>query len=220
MKNLNKHRKAITEAGYTLSKDGTQVTNKSGKTVAGTNDNGFFSGSSTLTNIFKGDTKAKGKEAKAEPKAKSASTSSTPKTSSRPPSTRKDSTGGRSRYKSASPAGISTLMSQGGNNAETREKGPERSGAYSVPVAKEADKPSGRNNARGPEVTSPVSGKPTSGGRNNARGRVEAQGPEQGKLKGFSWPEYENLTRRQRQRNRLPLNLDKDAWDLRLKLGS
>jgi hypothetical protein len=140
MKNLNKHRKAITEAGYTLSKDGTQVTNKSGKTVAGTNDNGFFSGSSTLTNIFKGDTKAKGKEAKAEPKAKSASTSSTPKTSSRPPSTRKDSTGGRSRYSSASPAGTSTLMSQGGNNAETREKGPERSGAYSVPVAKEADK--------------------------------------------------------------------------------
>jgi len=136
MPNLNKHRKAITEAGYTLSKDGTQVTNKEGKTIAGTNDNGFFSGSSTLTKIFKGDTKAKEK--------------APAKTSKRPPSkktdikgmaekaidaTPKSSTGGPARYSSASPAGTSTLMSQGGKNAETFEqearktakaKGPER----------------------------------------------------------------------------------------------
>jgi hypothetical protein len=143
MKNLNKHRKAITEAGYTLSKDGTQVTNKSGKTVAGTNDNGFFSGSSTLTNIFKGDTKAKGKEAKAEPKAKAPpeSPNKAPRISAKPKGRNTPMTKEQARkYTSASPSGTPTLMSQGGKNAETREKGPERSGAYSVPVAKEADK--------------------------------------------------------------------------------
>jgi len=151
MANLNKHRKAITEAGYTLSKDGTQVTNKEGKTVAGTNDNGFFSGSSTLTKIFKGDTKAKEKAPAKSSKKAPAKTA--PKTSKRPPSKKGTSTGegsgdkyappespnkaprisakpkGRKtpmtkeqarKYTSASPTGTPTLMSQGGNNAETK----------------------------------------------------------------------------------------------------
>jgi len=141
MANLNKHRKAITEAGYTLSKDGTQVTNKEGKTVAGTNDNGFFSGSSTLTKIFKGDTKAKEKAPTKSSKKAPAETA--PKTSKRPPARPKRretpmtkeqarrytsaSPAGTPmtkeqarRYTSASPAGTPTLMSQGGNNAETK----------------------------------------------------------------------------------------------------
>ena len=155
MKNLNKHRKAITEAGYTLSKDGTQVKNKSGKTVAGTNDSGFFSGSKVLTNIFKGDTKGEGKKTESKPASKSAA----PKTSKRPPPSKKESADKYAppespnkaprispkppnrrmtkeqarKYTSASPNGTPSLMSQGGSNAETAEKGPERPGAYSVP---------------------------------------------------------------------------------------
>ena len=153
MANLNKHRKAITEAGYTLSKDGTQVTNKEGKTVAGTNDKGFFSGSSALTKIFKGDTKAKGKAPAKSSKKASAETA--PKTSKRPPSkkiniedmaekaidaTPKSSTGGPARYNSASAAGTPSLMSQYGRNAETADKGPERPGAFSVPKPKPREK--------------------------------------------------------------------------------
>lgn len=141
MPNLNKHRKAITEAGYTLNKDGTQVTNKSGKTVAGTNDSGFFSGSSTLTKIFKGDTKAKGKKTESKPASKSSPSKSkrpSPRSPTKEPTMTKEQA---RKYTSASPNGTPTLMSQGGKNAETFQqearrtseaKGPERPKAAST----------------------------------------------------------------------------------------
>jgi len=214
MANLNKHRKAITEAGYTLSKDGTQVTNKEGKTVAGTNDNGFFSGSSTLTKIFKGDTKAKGKAPAKSSKKASAETA--PKTSKRPPSkkinikdmaekaidaTPKSSTGGPARYNSASAAGTPSLMSQYGRNAETADKGPERPGAFSVPKPEPKEKGFLRN-AKGEEIFGSGTKPDDDGG-----------------IKGVTWPEYEAMTTQQRRRRRLPTDLDKKAWDLRLSLG-
>lgn len=222
MKNLNKHRKAITEAGYTLSKDGTQVTNKSGKTVAGTNDNGFFSGSSTLTKIFKGDTKAKEKAPAKSPKKAPAKTAS--KTSKRPPSKKSASTSKGSgdkyappespnkaprisakpkgrNYTSASPAGTPTLMSQGGRNAETTEKGPERPGAFSVPKPEPREKGL-LTNAKGEKILGSGTKPDDDGG-----------------IKGVTWPEYEAMTTQQRRRRRLPTDLDKKAWDLRLSLG-
>ena len=146
MPNLNKHRKAISEAGYTLNKDGTQVTNKEGKTVAGTNDSGFFSGSKVLTNIFKGDKKGEDKKTESKSASKSSpskskrpsprSTSSTkesgdkytppespnkaPRISAKPQGRKTSMTKEQARkYTSASPSGTPTLMSQGGKNAET-----------------------------------------------------------------------------------------------------
>ena len=129
MPNLNKHRKAITEAGYTLNKDGTQVTNKSGKTVAGTNDSGFFSGSSTLTNIFKGDKKGEDKKTESKSASKSSPSkskrprsTSSPRISAKPKGRKTSMTKEQARkYTSASPSGTPTLMSQGGDNAETKE---------------------------------------------------------------------------------------------------
>lgn len=218
MANLNKHRKAITEAGYTLSKDGTQVTNKQGKTVAGTNDNGFFSGSSTLTKIFKGDTKAKEKAP-----AKKTSAKAPTKSSKRPTSkgtTSKEQSGDKyappespdkapriSRkpkgrgYNSASPAGTPTLMSQGGRNAETAEKGPERPGAFSVPKAKPREKDL-FTNANGERIFGP---------------KTDPNG--NGKINGVTWARYEAMTPQQRKRQKLPTDLTKEAWDLRVSLG-
>jgi len=242
MANLNKHRKAITEAGYTLSKDGTQVTNKEGKTVAGTNDNGFFSGSSTLTKIFKGDTKAKEKAPTKSSKKAPAETA--PKTSKRPPARPKRretpmtkeqarrytsaSPAGTPmtkeqarRYTSASPAGTPTLMSQGGNNAETQNNTPAPEpakkslfrNAQGKNVAdggwgrlfKRQDKP--KDTQKAPATTPPASATTAS-----------SSGGGMGTINGVTFSEYESMSQAQRKAADLPLKLNEMSWKTRVML--
>lgn len=251
MKNLNKHRKAITEAGYTLSKDGTQVKNKSGKTVAGTNDSGFFSGSKVLTNIFKGDTKGEGKKTESKPASKSSPSKSkrpptrstsapkesgdkyappespnkAPRISPKPPSRRMTKEQAR-KYTSASPSGIPSLMSQGGSNAETLQKGPERSGAYSVPKPK-PEKRSAFKNAKGEDIFGGSLGrlfKREDGGVNKATDKdvkeVKVSDKGMGTINGVTFAEYENMPQSERRAKDLPLKLNKRSWETRVIMES
>jgi hypothetical protein len=254
MKNLNKHRKAITEAGYTLSKDGTQVTNKEGKTVAGTNDSGFFSGSKVLTNIFRGD-----KKAKAEPKRTTARSGGTPKTppktSKRPPrksaaapkvTTNKlsDTRGGRGdgiqemarraidsapsrsmtkeqarKYTSASPSGTPTLMSQGGNNAETQNtKNRVDTGEKNI-----------FRNAKGEDISKGGWGRLFSrqdGGAKKTTDKdkdvkkVTASDKGMGTINDVTFAQYENMSQAERRAKDLPLKLNKRSWETRVIMES
>jgi hypothetical protein len=243
MKNLNKHRKAITEAGYTLSKDGTQVKNKSGKTVAGTNDSGFFSGSKVLTNIFKGDKKGEGKKTESKPASKSAA----PKTSKRPPSSKKESADKYAppespnkaprispkppsrrmtkeqarKYTSASPNGTPSLMSQGGSNAETAEKGLERPGAYSVPKPIDTGENSIFRNAKGEDISKGGWGRLFSrqdGGvkkttdKDKDVNKVKVSDKGMGTINDVTFAQYENMSQAEKRAKDLPLNLNKRSW--------
>ena len=242
MPNLNKHRKAITEAGYTLSKDGTQVTNKEGKTIAGTNDNGFFSGSSTLTKIFKGDTKAKGKAPAKSSKKAPAETA--PKTSKRPPSkkinikdmaekaidaTPKSSTGGRSRYKStkSSTGGPARYNSASPNNLPHLTDLP----TNTTPTPEPAKKSLLRN-AQGKNIAGDGWGRlfkrqdkpeapataPSTSATTTAAKTEPPTGGTSGTINGVTFAKYKKMSPRERKAADLPLNLTERTWKTRVML--
>ena len=76
MKISASQRKALEAAGYTVSKSGSTVQNKSGGTVGGYNENGkVFSGSKTVRDILKGTSETSKATTKATTKSTSTSTS-------------------------------------------------------------------------------------------------------------------------------------------------
>ena len=240
MPNLNKHRKAITEAGYTLSKDGTQVTNKEGKTVAGTNDNGFFSGSSTLTKIFKGDTKAKEKAPAKSSKKAPAKTAA--KTSKRPPSkktdikdmaekaidaTPKSSTGGRSRYKStkSSTGGPARYKSASPNNLPHLTDLPTNTTPAPEPAKKGILRNAQGKNIAGGSWGRLLKRQDKLKDTQKAPATTITAEPEtptggtSGTINGVTFAKYEKMSLPQRKAADLPLNLNKRSWETRIMTG-
>jgi len=85
MKISASQRKALEAAGYTVSKSGSTVQNKSGGTVGGYNENGkVFSGSKTVRDILKGTSETTKAAPKAAPKAAVRSVTSSPRPKTKP----------------------------------------------------------------------------------------------------------------------------------------